>query len=250
MRPRTGAPPLPPHAPDPRAAVDPSGPSTRPRGLQARVAAALVRPILRAIPWWPLSAAGAVALGIALVPGLTPAPDVEALALAVRLAAAAGALGAAFLLEDPAERTVATAPSPLLLRRVLRVALILPAGAAWWIAVLALVRTQVGGAAWAGLPVGGLSLEAAGLFAVALALAAAGARGAPAELRGPLAACGLLLLLAVAAQRLPPRVAILVEPGSPWWSTAHHNWLVLLAFALAVFALAGSDPARRLRPRW
>jgi len=206
----------------------------------------LIRPTLRAIPWRALAAAGAAGLGITLTPSLVPAPDAELLAQVVRGAAVAGALGAAFLLDDPAERTLATAPSPLLLRRVLRVALVLPAGIAWWIAVLALASLL--GGAEAGMPVVGLSVEAAGLSAVALALAAVGMRGATETTGGPFAAAGLLGFLAVAA-RLPVPVVLLTQPGSPEWNAAHRNWLALLAVALVTFLLHCRDPARRPLPR-
>jgi hypothetical protein len=70
--------------------------------------------------------------------------------------------GCAFLLDDPSEPTTEGAAGSLLLRRSLRMALLLPAVAAWWVAVVWRVRAVQPGLP---LPVAALTLEAAALLA-------------------------------------------------------------------------------------
>jgi hypothetical protein len=74
------------------------------------------------------------------------------------------ALGYAFLLDDPSEPTTEGVAGSLLLRRTLRVVLLLPATAAWWVAVVWRVRAvhpQLP------LPIAALTLEAAALLTYA-----------------------------------------------------------------------------------
>ena len=132
----------------------------------------------------------------------------------------------------------------LLLRRTLRVALLLPATAAWWVAVVWRVRAVYPGLS---LPVAALTLEAAALLAVTVALAAAGSRLAP-ERRGGVVAAPALLALASAACLLPAQVALYAQPGSAAWDGAHRRWALLLGLALAAFAVASRDPAHRRLP--
>ena len=155
-----------------------------------------------------------------------------------------GALGCAFLLDDPSEPTTEGVAGSLLLRRSLRVALLLPATAAWWIGVMWRVRAVHPGLP---LPIAALTLEVAALLAVTVALAAAGSRLAP-ERRGGVVAAPALLALASAAFLLPARVALYAQPGSASWDGAHRRWALLLGLALAAFAAASRDPAHRRLP--
>ena len=104
----------------------------------------------------------------------------------------------------------------LLLRRTLRVVLLLPATAAWWVAVVWRIRAVHPGLP---LPVAALTLEAAALLAVTLALAAAGSHLAP-ERRGGVVAAPALLTLATAAFLLPAQVTLYAQPGSAAARTA------------------------------
>jgi hypothetical protein len=108
----------------------------------------------------------------------------ERLVLWLRIAMTVGALGCAFLLDDPSEPTTEGVAGSLLLRRSLRVALLLPATAAWWAATVWRVRAVHPGLP---LPVAALTLEAAALLAVTVALAAAGSRLSPPPQPAPLA---------------------------------------------------------------
>jgi fluoroquinolone transport system permease protein len=126
----------------------------------------------------------------------------------------------------------------------LRVALLLPATAVWWVAVLWRVQAVHPGLP---LPVAALTLEAAALLAVTMALAAAGSRLAP-ERRGGVVAAPALLALTSAAFLLPARVALYAQPGSATWNGAHRRWALLLGLGLATFAAASRDPAHRRLP--
>jgi peptidoglycan/LPS O-acetylase OafA/YrhL len=97
------------------------------------------------------------------------------------------------------------------------------------------------------LPVAALTLEAAALLTVTVALAAAGSHLAP-ERRGGVVAAPALLALASAAFLLPARVALYAQPGSATWDAAHRRWALLLGLALAAFAVASRDPSHRRLP--
>ena len=97
------------------------------------------------------------------------------------------------------------------------------------------------------LPVAALTLEAAALLAVTLALAAAGSRLAP-ERRGGVVAAPALLALASVAGLLPARVELYAQPVGGAWDAAHRRWALLLGLALGTFAAASRDPAHRRLP--
>jgi fluoroquinolone transport system permease protein len=214
---------------------------------QLRLVPALLVPTARAVGWAAPLAGFALSLGLlalAVRPGLElPA---ERLVLWLRIAMTVGALGCAFLLDDPSEPTTEGVAGSLLLRRSLRVVLLLPATAAWWIAVVWRVRAVQPGLP---LPVAALTLEAAALLAVTLALAAAGSRLAP-ERRGGVVAAPALLALASAGFLLPAQATLYAPPDSAAWDGAHRRWALLLGLALAAFAAASRDPAHRRLPSW
>jgi hypothetical protein len=208
---------------------------------QLRLVPALLLPTARAVGWGPPLAGFAVSIGLlalAVRPGL--AAPVELLVRWLRITMTVGALGCAFLLDDPSEPTTEGVAGSLLLRRTLRVALLLPATTAWWVAALWRVHSLHPGAP---LPVAALTLEAVALLAVTVALAAAGSRLAP-ERRGGVVAAPALLALVSVAFLLPAGVALYVQPASLTWAGAHQRWALLLALALAAFAAASRDPAR------
>jgi hypothetical protein len=212
---------------------------------QLRLVPALLVPTARAVGWGPPLAGFVLSLGL-LALAVRPGLELPAgrLLLWLRLAMVVGALGCAFLLDDPSEPTTEAVAGSLLLRRALRVALLLPATAAWWAAALWRVRAVHPGLP---LPVAALTLEAAALLAVTVALAAAGSRLAP-ERRGGVVAAPALLALTSAAFLLPARVALYAQPGSAAWDGAHQRWTLLLGLALAAFAAASRDPAHRRLP--
>ena len=214
-------------------------------GRQLRLVPALLVPTARAVGWVPALAAFAVSLGLlalAVRSGLDATPAY--LVRWVRLATIVAALGCAFLLDDPSETTTEGVAGSLLLRRILRAALLLPATAAWWIAVvwrLRAVHPQVP------LPIAALTLEAAALFAGTLALGAVGSSLAPGR-RGGVVAAPALLALATVAFLLPARLALYAPAGSAEWDGAHQRWKALLGLVLAAFVLASRDPAHRRVP--
>jgi hypothetical protein len=212
---------------------------------QLRLVPALLVPTARAVGWAPPLAGFALSLGL-LALAVRPGLELPAgrLVLWLRLAMTAGALGCAFLLDDPSEPTTEGVAGSLLLRRALRVALLLPVTAAWWAGVLWRVRAVHPGLP---LPLAALTLEAAALLAVTVALAAAGSRLAP-ERRGGVVAAPALLALASAAFLLPARWTPYALPGGAAWDGAHQRWALLLGLALAAFAAASRDPAHRRLP--
>jgi hypothetical protein len=212
---------------------------------QLRLVPALLVPTFRAVGWAAPLAGFALSLGL-LALAVRPGLELPAgrLVLWLRLAMTTGALGCAFLLDDPSEPTTEGVAGSLLLRRALRVALLLPAAAVWWVAVVWRVRAVLPGLP---LPVAAFTLEAAALLAVTVALAAAGSRLAP-ERRGGVVAAPALLALASAGFLLPAQVTLYAEPGSAAWDGAHRRWALLLGLALAAFAAASRDPAHRRLP--
>jgi fluoroquinolone transport system permease protein len=203
---------------------------------------ALLVPTARAVGWAPPLAAFTLSLGLlVLAVRQDQAASVEGLVVWLRITMAVGALGHAFLLDDPSQPTTQAVAGSLLLRRALRVALLLPATAAWWAVAVWRVRVVHPGVP---LPVAALTLEVGALLAVTVALAAAGSRLAP-ERRGGVVAAPALFAVIGAAILLPARVGLYALPGSPGWDGAHHRWAMLLGFSLAAFATASRDPAHR-----
>jgi len=182
-----------------------------------RQAALLARPTLRSASWAPLAAGGALAL---VLLALTDRGVTQ-----LRLAAIVLCVGAAFVLDDAAAATVASAPTPLLVRRAVRVALaVAPLGALW--ALLSVIADGV--ASWA------VSLELAAMLALTLAAAALAARIRGDGRGGVAAGPSLLALLAAAYLLLPSRWGLFPGgPEDPLWTPAHRRWaLILLACAL------------------
>ncbi|GHE58356.1 hypothetical protein GCM10017771_81260 [Streptomyces capitiformicae] len=75
------------------------------------VVAALVRPTLRSLPWTLFAAGWGLGLAVAAVPVLFSMElSAEVLVNVVRAAALCGAVGMAFVLDDPARHTTAVPP--------------------------------------------------------------------------------------------------------------------------------------------
>lgn len=211
-----------------------------------RVALVAVRPTLRAIPWLPLlGAATSAGVGMWLI---DPAAGEGRALVALRVTAFLLALGAAFALDDPASTTLAGSPSALAVRRAHR---LLPAGAAW----AACWAAAVGGTAVAAgsTPLAVPTLEAAGMIALALALAAVAGPHTPEGRGGVVAgpALTLAMLGILLAQYRYPRWATMFafSPGMPEWDAERLRWTALLTTAIAALIAASLDPFRaRRRP--
>ncbi|MBW3652254.1 MAG: ABC transporter [Actinobacteria bacterium] len=198
--------------------------------IRARQARLLARPTARLASWSALPAAAVVAIAMLELDG----PRVVEL----RLAAVALCIGAAFVLDDPAAQSLAASPTPLLFRRLLRIALLLPLVGALWAVVLWRAGETLATA---------LTLELATMLVVTLAVAALAAP-LVADCRGGLAAApALLVLLAAALLVLPARWTLFAAgPGDPGWEASHIRWALLLATAAAAFLIASRDPAASL----
>ncbi|WP_306956040.1 ABC transporter [Streptomyces sp. B4I13] len=200
---------------------------------------ALAAPVWRSLPWRALIAAGGLSLLLASTARLPDrAPDPELGRLVLRLTALAGALGLAFLLDDPARRTTAATPVGRAYRAALRMALAAPLAALWWTAALLLVPAP-------SLP--GLTpatVEAAATACAALALATLAVRftetaevGRGAAVRLGVAA-GVTLLV-------PDRWGLLGTPADPWWQATQLRWAAVLALTLTLCATGTREPLRR-----
>ena len=199
---------------------------------RARQALDLTRPTARVVSWGPALFAAVVGLGYVALEA--PGAYIDYRILVLRLAALGLALGAAFVLDDPTEETLGHVPTPLLLRRALRIALVLPLVTAAWIALVnaaGTVRPRQGGP----LPVGDLTIEAATLLAVALCAACAGSRFTSDRLGGIVAAPVVLALVAAAMFLPADQKMILGSPVDVRWHDAHEWWLGVLAVSGALF---------------
>jgi hypothetical protein len=211
---------------------------TRTRTTQLK---ALAPALLRSLRWQPVLVS---VLTSALLlwwwqHGVTAAPDSAVLRL--RIVALLLAVGVGFALDDQTRPTVAAVPTPLWWRIVVRLIGVAAPATLAWCASLAWVGWRVHG----DLPAATLTLEAAALAALVLAVAGGLARWRSTSEPGAVTAPAMLALGLILPQ-LPRRVALVVPPG-PAWDPAHVRWAVLLTIAVAVLALSLRDPAA---PRW
>ncbi|MFJ8946580.1 ABC transporter [Streptomyces sp. NPDC102395] len=166
------------------------------------------------------------------------APGEEGGLMLLRLIALTGAVGLAFLLDDPARHTTATTPLGRPLRAGLRLAMAVPLAALWWTAVLFAVPAS------ARPPLGPVTLEAAATAVAAVALASAAIRFSDrAEVGKGTALC--LGAAAVLTALVPARWGLLALPGQPWWEETQTRWAAVLAVMLASAALCTPEPLRR-----
>ncbi|MFF8972503.1 ABC transporter [Streptomyces sp. NPDC014995] len=166
------------------------------------------------------------------------APGEELGAVLLRFVALSGALGLAFLLDDPARHTTATTPLGRSLRAGLRLALVVPLVALWWTAALLLIPEPNRP------PLGPATLEAAAMAAAALALASAAVRFTDtAEVgKGTAIRLGAAALVVVL---VPERWGLSAVPGEPWWEATQVRWAVVLGATVAATALCTPEPLRR-----
>ncbi|WP_186778291.1 ABC transporter [Streptomyces salinarius] len=204
----------------------------------------LVGPLWRTLPWRALAAAGALGLLVAATPAATGAePAAWQTLLLLRGAALTGALGLAFLLDDPARHLTVPVPTPRLVRQVLRVVLVAPLAALWWTAVLLVTPSA------SRPPAGGVTLEAVTVGAFALAAAALALRLTDEARPGPFVAAALLLTAVLAPLLAPEGWALFVQADDPRWSVGHERWAVLAATVGLAGAACGPEPLGRGRGR-
>jgi hypothetical protein len=203
---------------------------SRLRSIQARL---LVPIAARSIRWPPVPACGALGFFIVYA-GLHERGQIGN--AHVPFAAVALCLSAAFVLDDPSAETVGGTPTPLLLRRGVRMAVQLPALLALWGAILAYAGLeQINGAMW---------IEFTGMLALTLALAAIGSRFVGDERAGVFAAPALLIVLAASAFVSPRWRPFPLDPIGSGRFDLSGRWTIAFAASLVVFVIAGRDPAR------
>jgi uncharacterized membrane protein YhaH (DUF805 family) len=96
-----------------------------------------------------------------------------------------------------------------------------------------------------GVPWLALSVEAAALGGLALAISAALRRWRDVREPGALAA-PVLFGAVLAANLLPQRWSLFAgDPAGAGWTAAHGRWTAVMVAAVAVVAVAGQDPAHR-----
>lgn len=184
--------------------------------MRAKQVRLLALPSLRAAAWPALVAVAAVAAGLLLLPGSRD--------LLLVLAAGIVAVGVPFVIEDEAEVTLASSPTRLFVRRLIRLGVSVPFVVVIWSLLL-----------WQSA--GGWRVPTLVLGALAMLAAAAAARyGAVAGALVPPALLVVALML--------PRWLDLLD-GS---RAATARWLVLLSIGVAAYCAASRDPAHRWRP--
>jgi hypothetical protein len=210
--------------------------------MTARNGYALLRPTARAMKWGPFVVATVLGLVILIVPEiLSDRLTATHLTTLLRITAACIAVGVAFLLDDPATRSISTAPTAALIRHAVRAGIALPATGIGWAVALTVTTLGTKAAVAAALPRGALTLEAAALVAVAFGLAAGGLRFTTDGSAGTFAAPTLLVLLAV-AWFIPRRAAMILAPTDPHWAASHRRWAAVLIAAVALFIWASREP--------
>lgn len=199
----------------------------------------LIRPTARVVGWGPpLWAAIPAAL---YVGNEAPGAFIDYRIQVLRLAALLLCMGSAFILDDSTEETIGHVPTPLLLRRGLRVALVLPFLALIWVGLVVLAgpaARKAGGP----LPVGDLTLEAATVLAISLCAACFGARLTSDRLGGVVAA-PIVLSFAALAMFLPaPYKLMLTTASDPRWDYIHDLWAFGLIGCGVLFLLLNRSP--------
>ena len=201
---------------------------------------AVVWPTLRATRHAPLLGAMAVGLAVVTVPAvMTVTLNPDDLTVLLRLGMACAAVGLAFLFDDPAKPTTATAPAPAWHGIAVRATLAGSAMALWWAAATSITVAGAQNGTGDDLPVADLTLEAAALGAVAVAAAVVAWRFTPRGVVSPTAAPVVLVVIAALAFA-PRRLPVFVPVASPEWDAAHHRFAVLLACCLAATITAAA----------
>jgi hypothetical protein len=215
--------------------------------VTVRVAVALVRPTIRATHWGPFLATTATGLAIVTVPAaFTDRILTGTLVTLLRLAAVCGALGATFLLDDPAAPTTATVATSRLVRQLIRAVVVLPLLATSAGVACAIAATLHGPGV--PLPFVSLSVEAAALYATAFALAAARLRRTPDGIAGPFAVAVFLVAIGVTIL-LPAGITLFPPPNDPRWRQVHEQWTAILAIAAVGYLRAALECAPRRAAR-
>ncbi|WP_035858843.1 hypothetical protein [Cryptosporangium arvum] len=194
---------------------------------------ALVPPIVRAARTGPFLLACAAGWVLLAIPAaLTTTIDPNSLTLQLRLATVCAAVGAVFLLDDPAKPTTLVVPTRAWVTTALRIGLGVLLAALWWGVAVAIVLVGAEDGVGDDLRLGGTAVEAATILAVALLLGVAGYRLAERGV-GSTAAAPTLLVVVGSLALLPRDAALFVAVSDPAWADVHARWSVLLLTACA-----------------
>ena len=201
--------------------------------MRIRQARLLVTPEARAIRWRPLLGIVPVSFLIAYAgmhdPGSTRG-------LHMPYAGMALAVWAGFLFDDVASSTIRNVPTPILLRRSIRVILALPVLSLVWLGLLVYADVwQVAGT---------LTTDFAAQVAVALGFGALGVVVMGEDRGGLFAAAGSFGVFVVVP--LLMRGGILApQPAHDTWTYFYGRWIATSVVAAGVLVLASRDPAAR-----
>ncbi|GAA0237934.1 hypothetical protein [Cryptosporangium japonicum] len=194
---------------------------------------ALVPPIVRAARTGPFLLACAAGWVLLAIPAaLTTTIDPNSLTLQLRLASVCAAVGAVFLLDDPAKPTTLVVPARKWMATALRIALGFLLAALWWAVAVTIVLVGAEDGVGGDLRLAGTAVESATILAVALLLGVVGHRLAERGV-GSTAAAPTLLVLVGGLSLLPRDAALFVGVGDPAWADVHDRWAVLLLTACA-----------------
>ena len=144
--------------------------------------------------------------------------------------------GAAFVLDDPAANVLAASPTTMIFRRCLRVALVIPLLALAWGVLL--WHAQIPAEEWS------LTAGFGGMLLVTFAIAAVAGHLVPGG-SGGLAVGPTLFVLMLAQLLMPEALRFLPLNFGRHWVDAGPRTLLTAAAAVAIFAAASLDPARR-----
>jgi hypothetical protein len=195
--------------------------------------------------WPPLAVTAAV--GAAFIGGYAHRRGAaeEDVIRALRMAAVVLATGAAGVLDDPSNTTVASCPLRLSSRRLTRLGLWLPLAALAWFALLGLATAAP--ALLQPLAWWRLTVEAVALAAVGLAAAAVTIRFDP-HGRGSLAVAPVVLGFVWLTFLVPEPLRPWTDPRNPLAGPASLRlWVAILTVAIAVLVFTSRDPGRRRR---
>lgn len=198
--------------------------------------------VVRTTRFGPLACSAALSVLVLTVPIVLGAElDFLDATLTLHLAMVAMLVGAAFVLDDPAQPLTEVLPFSARHTRVVRMVVTLVPVTACWTVLLWLAPLTV--TSVAAYPRAGLVVEPYALLAWTWACAtfAGSHRGG----RGSALAAPALLILSVVPALLPDPVAFYVSPGAPGFAESRLRWAVLLVAGLAVLLVAafGRRPA-------
>ncbi|MCK9897293.1 hypothetical protein [Frankia sp. AgB32] len=212
-----------------------------------RITRSLVGPTLRATRQIPLLVGATLAAALVVAPAAGGTDlDVGSWAGLLRFAAMIAALGVTFVLDDPSAATTSVLPVSRALRYALRVAVAVPASVLGWLAAATAGHQVAVSHVSTPLRLPALTLEAATIFVLAVAITVGVARLRPDGSIGVVAA-PVYLIVVGALYALPGRAALFVATTSAQWDEVHQIWGLLLIVSTSAAFLLAREPASRRR---